>query len=415
MVSQDRSLPSIVAAAVTAFLLVLVALPRTVSTAEGDWRLTIEPLPSPAGENSAGPRFTVSGDHVIMSWTEVAGLRTTVKFVERTRAGWSDPRTVVSDTTVMVNSADVPSVLALADGTLAAQWLQKNGPNPEVYNLRLQWSKNGGRTWSKAFSPHHDGTKTQHGFAALFQTPGAGLGLVWLDGRATNPDVDEGPEAGNMSLRATVFGRDGKQGPDTAIDTRVCDCCSTDVAVSADGPIVAYRDRSDQEIRDISVARLVGGHWTTPASVHADGWRIKGCPVNGPAVAARDRAVAVAWFTAPKADEGHVFVAFSQDAGQTFDAPLRVDDAEAAGRVGVTMLADGAVVVSWVESSRAGAQFRLRRIERSGNRSVTIGIADVPSGRHPRVAYAGDELLLAWTETPSGVPHVRTARAALPR
>jgi len=35
----------------------------------------------------------------------------------------------------------------------------------------------------RPFLPHHDWTQTQHGFASLFELPGNGLGLVWLDGR----------------------------------------------------------------------------------------------------------------------------------------------------------------------------------------------------------------------------------------
>ena len=93
----------------------------------------------------------------------------------------------------MVNAADVPSVRALAGGTLVAHWMQENGPDPEAYNLRLAWSTDSGATWSKPVSPHHDGTKTQHGFASLFQAPGAGLGLVWLDGRAADPDRPRRP------------------------------------------------------------------------------------------------------------------------------------------------------------------------------------------------------------------------------
>src|SRR5262249_46893457 len=211
----------------------------------------------------------------------------------------------------------------LDDGTLAAHWMQSNSPDPEAYDLRIAWSKDGGATWSPAVSPHHDGTKTQHGFASLFQAPGAGLGLVWLDGRATDPDA---PNAtGNMSLRSATFSREGKQLRDAALDTRVCDCCETSIAATSEGPIVAYRNRSAKEIRDIYVSRLSGGRWTTPVAVHNDNWEIDACPVNGPAISARARDVVVAWFAAPKED-GHAFVAFSKDGGRTFGAPQRIDD-----------------------------------------------------------------------------------------
>ena len=201
----------------------------------------------------------------------IAGPRAALKFAERTASGWSPPRSVASGTDLLVNAADVPSVRALSDGTLAAHWMQANGPDPEAYNLRLAWSKDSGATWSRPTTPHHDGTKTQHGFASLFQVPGGGLGLVWLDGRATNPESAHATD--NMSLRAAVYSKNGTELSEKAIDTRVCDCCPTSVATTSDGPVVAFRNRSDKEVRDIFVTRLVAGHWSTPAAVIQDNQR----------------------------------------------------------------------------------------------------------------------------------------------
>jgi hypothetical protein len=75
-------------------------------------------------------------------------------------------------------------------------------------------------------------------------------------------------------------------------------------------------------------------------TVHHDGWHLNGCPVNGPALSASERGAtsAPAWFTAPQ-DEGHVFVAFSQNAGKTFGAPVRVDESGSLGRVDVELYA----------------------------------------------------------------------------
>ncbi len=201
-------------------------------------RLTIEALPSPAGDLSSAPQLTTAGDRSILSWMERAVPRSLFKFAERTPTGWSDAKTIASGNDLVVNAADVPSVRALADGTLAAAWMLANSPDPEAYDLRLAWSKDGGATWSKPVSPHHDRTETQHGFASLFQAPGAGLGLVWLDGRATNPKLAHPTD--NMSLRAAVFGRAGAQLSEIAIDTRVCDCCPT---VGRD-----HRRRSDRRV-----------------------------------------------------------------------------------------------------------------------------------------------------------------------
>jgi hypothetical protein len=381
---------------------------RPLSLADRPSTLAIEALTSPAGVNGAEPQFTVQGDRAILSWLEVTGKRAALTFAERTSSGWSDPRVVASGTDFFVNAADVPSVRALADGTLVGEWLQQNGPDPDAYNINLSWSRDSGRTWSPPTRPHHDGTKTQHGFVTLFQAPGAGLGLVWLDGRATNPAT----ESGNMSLRASVYDASGKQLREMLVDSRVCDCCSTSVAETADGVIVAYRDRSAGEVRDIAVSRFAAGRWSMPAAVHHDGWRIEACPINGPAISARGRDVAVAWFTAPT-EMGHTFVAFSHDAGRTFGPPVRVDDTTSLGRVGVDVLDDGSAAVTWVESANPRPQFKVRTVAPNGDRSAAVTLAETAGSRHPRIAHVRNELLFAWTEADGNATRIRTARATL--
>ena len=95
----------------------------------------------------------------------------------------------------------------LADGTLVAQWLKSVDPLIEAYDLMLALSRDGGRTWSPPFSPHHDGTRTQHGFASLFPWPDPerpGFGVVWLDGRDQELNTTD-PEGGSMALLAARF------------------------------------------------------------------------------------------------------------------------------------------------------------------------------------------------------------------
>jgi hypothetical protein len=393
----------------------LVALvSASPAAADAPWGVTVSPVTSPAGANSSSPQLTVDADRAILSWMERADGVPTLKFADQSAAGWSTPRTVTSGKAMIINVADVPSVRAFAGNSLVAHWTEGNGPDPEASTLKLSWSKDGGATWSPGASPHHDNTQTQHGFASLFQMPGAGLGLVWLDGRLT---AAEGPNASdNMTLRASTYDAAGKQLREVAIDTRVCDCCPTAVATTADGPIVAYRDRSAKEVRDIAVTRLAAGRWTAPVTVHRDNWMIEACPVNGPAISARGRDVVVAWFTGLN-DEGRTWAAFSKDAGKTFGAPVRVDDVMSAGHVGVELLKDGGAVVSWVEFANDQSQFKIRRIGTDGSRSAAVqvaGTAEARVGGVPRIASAKDELLLAWTETAAGASRVRTARAPLP-
>ena len=164
------------------------------------------------------------------------------------------------------------------------------------------------------------------------------------------------------------------------IDDRVCECCPSAAAITAEGPIVAYRNRTADEIRDIYVSRLVGGTWTEPRAVHNDNWRIAACPVNGPALNARGRDVAIAWFTGV-GDQGRVYAAFSSDAGESFGPPVRVDDVSALGSVDVELLADGSAAVTWIEFAEQRSAVRLRQANRNGSRSASLAVSPIASGR----------------------------------
>lgn len=367
--------------------------------------LTVVPMPLPVGDVALSPQLTVVADHAVVSWIENETRTSVLKFAERTAGGWTAPCTVASGDNWFSNFADVPSVVRLADGTLAAEWLEITDDANDGYDLRLSFSKDGGTTWSPPLSPHHDGTKAQHGFASLFQMPGAGLGVVWLDGRAVTAASDA------MTLRAAIFNTAGSQQAETLLDDRVCDCCPTSVAVSSDGPVVAYRDRTGGEIRDIAVSRFVNGAWTPGRRVHDDNWHIAACPINGPAIAASGRNIAVAWMTA-NGDDGHAFVAFSSDAGNTFGPPIRLDNAASTGRVGVAFVDDRTAVASWIEYADGQSRLQLRRVDAGGERGAPVNVVGVSSERtsgYPRMVKHGNELILAWTDTRDGGSTVRTA------
>ena len=387
--------------------------------AQGPWQITPAALASPAPSNSAQPQLSVSSRGVLLSWIERAGDLATLRFAERTATGWSEPRTVASGRDWFVNWADVPSVLRLPSGTLAAHWLQKSGPDTYAYDVRLSYSTDDGKTWAPSFLPHHDNAKAEHGFASLFPIAD-GLGLVWLDGRAMKSSHDEhaaGSSAGAMSVRYAQFDKNWKQVVDTQVDGRVCECCPTTAVVTADGVIAAFRNRSEDEIRDIHVARMQNGKWSDSVPVFSDNWKIAACPVNGPSLSASGAAVAISWFTA-KGDEGRAFAAFSRDAGRTFGPPLRLDEAGTLGRVDMDLLPDGSAMATWIEFAEQRAQIRVRRIERTGalSKPVTItGIAGSRASGYPRTAVSGREAVFAWTESgPGGALQVRTASAGIP-
>ena len=413
--ARRRELPELTAMQ-RAGLLVAACTLLTIGYHTAAQTSILEPksIATPAAPNSAQPQLTVSSRGVMLSWIERSGELATLKFAERTPAGWTAPRAVASGRDWFVNWADVPSVLRLPSGTLVGHWLQKSANSTYAYDVRLSSSTDNGVSWSPSFMPHHDGTPTEHGFASLFPV-GEGLGLVWLDGRdMTGGEHGSDHDKGAMSVRFARFDQAFKQLEESVVDARVCECCPTAAAVTSEGIITAFRNRSDDEIRDNYVSRHVNGKWTTPQPVSNDNWKIAACPVNGPALSARGAAVAMSWFTA-KGEQGQAYAAFSQDAGKSFGKAIRVDDGGTLGRVDIDLLPDGAALATWIEFADQRAQLRARRIEPNGTRSAPVTIAGIAGSRssgYPRAAIANGEVVFAWTESGSGgALQVRTAAA----
>lgn len=375
----------------------------------------VRELPSPAGPGSGQPNLTVSRTgRFYLSWIEkLAAGRYALRFAVREGDGWSAPRVIAEGFNWFVNWADFPSLLVLPDGSLAAHWLVKSGPGTFDYDVTIARSFDEGRTWGQPFVPHRDGVKTEHGFVSLLAAPDGNLAAVWLDGREMKAGQDSHEHGeGDMTLRYAKIKRDGTLTDEAVLDARVCECCQTAAVLTADGPLVVYRDRSPEELRDISVVRKVRGQWTAPRAVHADGWKLAGCPVNGPAVAASGRRVAVAWFTAVN-DQPHVKVAFSQDAGASFGEPVVIDDGAPVGRVEVLLLEDRSALVCWLEKLPTGGALRLRRVWPDGKRGEAVTVAAAGTARSngfPQMVRTGQRLVLAWTGT-----QVLTAEVPVPK
>jgi hypothetical protein len=369
-------------------------------------------IENPAAAQSGEPNLSVAPDgSVLMSWLEpVAGEGYRMRFSRLRGEVWGEPRTVVTDRDLLINWADFPSVVQLPDDRLVAHYLQRETGNPGApeYGVRIVQSSDDGATWSAPVVPHRVEAPSEYGFVSIFPTDSDAAGIVWLDGRNFAPAFGRTNE---MALRFTTLAANGELGDEVLLDPRVCDCCQTSAAMTNSGPVIAYRDRSADEIRDISVVRHVGREWSDPVSVHEDGWRIAACPVNGPSATAAGDFLAIGWFTAA-AGEPAVHLAMSSDAGNTFEPPLRIDEGDPVGRVAVAVLPDRSVLVAWLErSGPLDAAVRFRRVDPAGHLSSTGTVGSMRSragSGFPRIAAGADQVVFAWTE-PGEDGGVRTA------
>ena len=359
--------------------------------------LAVRKIPVPTQSGSGEPNLVVSPQgQVFLSWIE---NRNSLRLSRLQEGSWSPPSTIARGENWFVNWADFPAVCALNNGSLAAHWLVKSGGSPYAYDIAMAFSHDGGATWSEPITPHLDGTQSEHGFLSMIPWQEDRLMAVWLDGR--NTVAQSGGQRGAMTVRYAIIDDRGTIHEQGEIDSRTCDCCQTTIAPTGSGAIMAYRDRSEAEIRDIAISRYTRGRWDTPRLVHDDGWEIHGCPVNGPALASSGDDVALAWYT-HAGGEGRVMLSFSADGGEVFSQPLRVDDGDPIGRVDVVWLAPGEAMVSWMERIDSDwATIRVRRVRTDAGAlqpsRVLTKIDAARSSGFPRMVVSDGAVVFAWT------------------
>ncbi|NEZ04232.1 exo-alpha-sialidase [Wenzhouxiangella sp. XN201] len=410
MIPSPRTIRSV------ALMLSLVSISAALAAAE------IEELESPAGPGSLAPSFAPLGDNrLVLTWLEPVENGHALKFSVLDESGFGAAETISQGEGWFANWADTPGLFVLPGGDWVAHWLVKSGSSTYAYDVVMARSTDRGLSWSEPVSPHDDGTQTEHGFVSYYAASADRVGVVWLDGRNTgmaeSGDGGEGHDGhgggGAMTLRTAELDGSGLEKTDEhLLDARVCDCCQTASVVSADGPVVVYRGRSMDEIRDHYVVRQTADGWSEPERLHADNWRIGGCPVNGPAMVADGERVAVAWFTMPDGQPA-VRVAISANSGRIFEPVDVLGEGTALGRVDLALSGSG-FVLSWVDQADRSGVLRLAGYDWQGQQQWMERIDGLNAGRasgFPRLGIGqGCRPVVAWTGTNDGERRVRVAR-----
>ena len=373
----------------------------------------VQTISNPTPSNSSLPRLFSNGASLFLSYVTQTDSLSTLYYSEYKDETWQRPIKVSSGNNWFVNWADFP-VIAENKGTILINHLQKSAEGTYTYDIKLNIHSFEVTKNKRDFLLHDDGTKSEHGFVSMTPTD-SGFFVTWLDGRNTSGgghnSQDSHNKAGAMTLRSASINFQGEITKSIELDNRVCDCCGTSSAMSNKGPIVAYRDRSKNEIRDISVIRFENGKPLPFQTIGNDNWEIPGCPVNGPSIAALENSVAVGWFTAV-GGEGKVQIAFSEDNGENFGNSIRVDTKNATGRVEVEMISEKEAAIIWMEPNGEEEVIKVRKVAVSGEIGGPIIVSKTSAERasgFPQMAKVANKLFFAWTQTDSA-KIVRTAQ-----
>ena len=430
-VIMDMAMKTQIRAVLLAAIIAAIVLISACRQAETN--LHVQTEQSPAIAASLVPQATrLSSGRLLVSWQrrlETGGY--SFEMAVGNGSQWSDVRTITSGKNLSMFTADLPAVVELPNGNLLAYWELREATEDDPYATRIQTaiSTDEGKTWGPALTPYDESLAGQHSFISSFSDHD-GLGLLWLDAAEQSKlrmaaSKEKGHakslEMGSIGLRYAALNSRGEISRESIVDAITCECCPTSATITDRGPVVVYRGRQETSgtkpsevdpsrptVRDIHISRLEGDHWTQPRLVHADNWVINGCPDNGPAVDASGSNVVVAWWTQSN-QQPKVQVAFSDDAGDNFGQPIRVDAGSGEGQVTVVLLPDHrSAIVGWLEKGMTWAKYVRDTGETSS--AVSLGLAPRHS-RLPRWIANGDGSVIAvWTRKDRDLPFVSISR-----
>ncbi len=360
--------------------------------------------------NAQTPNLCLTAeDDLYLTWThEVNDSTDALNFSKIDQDTLTETQEFAQGQDWFINWADFPSmaVMAGSGSTMVANFLQKRqGGANYNYDIKLAFTR-GGNTF-RIIDTLHDSVPAEHGFVSLLPYRFNNIMVTWLDGRAMTSGHGQSNhenQHGSMQLRSSFIDMEGKITQNLLIDDRVCECCNTDMALTAKGPILVYRNRSEDEERDIYYCLYQNGQWTTAKPVNTDHWKIMGCPVNGPAVSALKEKVAVVYYTEVN-QLPEIKLCLSYNSGENFTIIKTISTHHTQGRLDVCWIDSTRLAVSYLDKhnkSDDSTFLMIKLFDQYGtvmhDQSITTLSASRKTG-FPILESKYGTLYLAFTET----------------
>jgi hypothetical protein len=220
---------------------------------------------------------------------------------------------------------------------------------PFSNELRLSRSKDGGKTFLPSTLVNDDEQVIGHSFDSIHVAPDGAIHMAWIDGREGKK------EPGTFVTRSTDHGRTVAK--NLKVDENTCVCCRTSLTTWSDGTLyLAWRKVLPGDVRETVVARSTdgGNTYSSPVVVGHDKWVFPGCP-HRPASIGTDRLgrLYVVWYTEGIDETPAVFLAYSDDRGDTFSPKQKLNVSKGTFPDHPQMAVDpeGQLVLVWEEQS----------------------------------------------------------------
>ncbi len=340
--------------------------------------------------NASTPNLFSDEQGGLLSYQRTSQAETELVVAHIDHRGALTEQVVAQGNDWFVNWADFPAISR--NGNHIVTWyLKKHDEGTYSYNIWLVQSFDNGATWQPPTQLNNDNSGGEHGFADIIPLGDSFL-ISWLDGR--NTIGHHGAHGGAMMVNWAIINADGSVHSNETLDSRSCDCCHTALASVGGAPMLAYRDRSEEEVRDIAISRWNGAKFTESAPWHEDNWQISGCPVNGPSVIDRQGKAALAWYTQAK---GNAELKFKV-AGS---APITLSNTTL-GRIDALQYGRYSFISHLSSTTDSGSTVKIIRLDSTDLSAtantfrITASSAQRSSGV-PRMAIINDQLWIAVT------------------
>ncbi len=270
----------------------------------------------------------------------------------------------------VTDGIDAPQLAKYPDGeALVTTWMLGSSRwNPYDQDIYIAQSMDGGDTWENPSTPYPNERLVSafYGHCRLLPLSNDRMLALWLDGRNTKYKHQGNgrmmPKPGSKyELRSIEFDKSGRYYESTVLNDQIAGLCPFDITKTEDGVLSVYRDANNE----ISISKYKDGTWSPTKTLTNEHWRATNT-LEAPATDALAKQVAIAWFTKPR-NKAQVKIAFSDDNGETFTTPIRIDEGAALGKVDVLWQSEGKALVSWIEEKEDTTQLVVAQYDFYGN------------------------------------------------
>ena len=289
---------------------------------------------------------------------------------------------------------------------------QSSADAPFANELRLSRSTDGGKTFLPSVLINDDGEPVNHSFDSIRIGREGAVHVAWIDGRGGKK------ASGTYVTRSTDHGLTFDK--NKKIDDDTCVCCRTSVAIAPDGTVYVAWRKMFGDIRETVVARSSDGGLTfsEPVIVGHDRWNYPSCPHRPASLGVDDDGrVYVAWYTEGEDETPAIFVAYSDDRGQSFSRKQQLNRSKGTFPDHPQLAVDrrGRVVAIWEELSPVRREVVVSYSMDRGLTFSTPRKVNEKKGETPALAVNGaGQFILAWKEHAMPAHRIVLQRLILP-